>query len=88
MPLTNNSALMKNLQDRMMKEIHSREKTIEDIVEVLKRIPIHPQVAPAIKAAHALGYINRPSKFFLLLQFFFWVMKNSKFIMAILIYLF
>ncbi|KAH7547187.1 hypothetical protein FEM48_Zijuj01G0282700 [Ziziphus jujuba var. spinosa] len=44
-----------SLMDRMMKEIHSEGKTIEDIVEVLKRIPIHPQVVPAIKAAHALG---------------------------------
>jgi pyridoxal phosphate phosphatase PHOSPHO2 len=39
----------------MMKEIHSHGKTIEDIAEVLRRIPIHPQVISAIKAAHALG---------------------------------
>jgi len=42
-------------QDRMMKELHSNGKTMEDIAEVLKRIPIHPQVISAIKAAHALG---------------------------------
>jgi hypothetical protein len=42
-------------QDRMMKELHSYGKTMEDIAEVLKRIPIHPQVISAIKAAHALG---------------------------------
>lgn len=44
-----------SLMDRMMKEIHSHGKTIEDIAEVLRRIPIHPQVISAIKAAHALG---------------------------------
>lgn len=39
-----------------MKELHSQGKTIEDIVEVLKRVPIHPRIVPAIKAAHSLGY--------------------------------
>lgn len=43
------------LQDRMMKELHSQGKTIDEIVEVLKRAPIHPRIVPAIKAAHALG---------------------------------
>jgi hypothetical protein len=42
-------------QDRMMKELHANGKTMEDIAEVLKRIPIQPQVISAIKAAHALG---------------------------------
>lgn len=44
-----------SLMDRMMKELHEQGKTIEDIVEVLKRTPIHPRVVPAIKAVHALG---------------------------------
>ncbi|KAH0982452.1 hypothetical protein GBA52_009629 [Prunus armeniaca] len=44
-----------SLMDRMMKELHSQGKTIEDIAEVLKRTPIHPRVVPAIKTAHALG---------------------------------
>ncbi|XP_002527424.3 inorganic pyrophosphatase 2 [Ricinus communis] len=44
-----------SLMDRMTKELHSQGKTIEDMVEVLKRIPIHPRVIPAIKSAHALG---------------------------------
>ncbi|KAJ7951653.1 Inorganic pyrophosphatase [Quillaja saponaria] len=44
-----------SLMERMMKELHSQGKTIEDIIEVLKRIPIHPRVVPAIKAAHSLG---------------------------------
>ncbi|KAL6225810.1 hypothetical protein ACLB2K_004659 [Fragaria x ananassa] len=44
-----------SLMDRMMKELHSQGKTIEDIVEVLKTTPIHPRIVAAIKAAHALG---------------------------------
>ncbi|KAL0731702.1 hypothetical protein Bca4012_027796 [Brassica carinata] len=43
------------VMDRMMKEIHDQGKTIEEIKEVLKTIPIHPRVVPAIKSAHALG---------------------------------
>nr|AFK48095.1 unknown [Lotus japonicus] len=43
------------LMDKMMNELHSQGKTIEDIVEVLKRTPIHPCIVPAIKAAHSLG---------------------------------
>lgn len=41
-----------------MMELHSHGKTIKDIVEVLQRIPIHPSVIPAIKAANALGYVS------------------------------
>ncbi|KAK4269263.1 hypothetical protein QN277_022447 [Acacia crassicarpa] len=44
-----------SLMDRMMMELHSQGVTIEEIEEVLKRIPIHPRVVPAIKAAQALG---------------------------------
>ncbi|KAG4945109.1 hypothetical protein AAZX31_15G022400 [Glycine max] len=43
------------LMDKMMMELHSHGKTIEDIVQVLQRIPIHPRIIHAIKAAHALG---------------------------------
>lgn len=42
----------------MMKELHAQGKTIQDIANALKRIPIHPRIVPAIKAAHALGYIS------------------------------
>lgn len=38
-----------------MKELHSQGKSIHDIEEVLKCIPIHPRVVPTIKAAYALG---------------------------------
>ncbi|KAG5016169.1 hypothetical protein AAZX31_08G193300 [Glycine max] len=44
-----------SLMDRMMMELHSKGKTIEDIEEVLHRIPLHPRVIPAIQAAHAFG---------------------------------
>ncbi|CAL5361253.1 unnamed protein product [Camellia sinensis] len=44
-----------SLMDRMMMELHSQGKTIDDVAEVLKRAPIHPRIVPAIKAAHALG---------------------------------
>ena len=38
-----------------MKEMHLQGVTINDIVEVLKRTPIHPRIVPAIKAAHSAG---------------------------------
>ncbi|KAG8388385.1 hypothetical protein BUALT_Bualt02G0120400 [Buddleja alternifolia] len=44
-----------SVMDKMMKELHAQGKTIEDIKEVLKRIPIHPRIVPTIKKAHALG---------------------------------
>ncbi|OMO66291.1 HAD-superfamily hydrolase, subfamily IB, PSPase-like protein [Corchorus olitorius] len=37
------------LMDRMMKELHSQGIKIEDIVDVLKRTPIHPRIIEAIK---------------------------------------
>ncbi|PON96113.1 Pyridoxal phosphate phosphatase-related [Trema orientale] len=44
-----------SLMDRMMKELHERGKTIQEIAEVLKRTPIDPRIVPAIKAAYDLG---------------------------------
>ncbi|XP_071901373.1 inorganic pyrophosphatase 2-like [Coffea arabica] len=44
-----------SLMDKMMGELHANGKTIQDIEEVLKRVPIHPRIVPAIKSAHALG---------------------------------
>ena len=52
---------LEKIQDRMMKELHSDGKTMEDIAEVLKRIPIHSQVISGIKAAHDLGFRAPPS---------------------------
>ncbi|XP_020228584.1 inorganic pyrophosphatase 2 [Cajanus cajan] len=43
------------LMDKMMKELHSEGKTIEDIIEILNRTPMHPRIVPAIEAAHSLG---------------------------------
>ncbi|CAN8239589.1 unnamed protein product [Cochlearia groenlandica] len=43
------------LMDHMMKELHDQGKTIDEIKQVLRTIPIHPRVVPAIKSAHDLG---------------------------------
>ncbi|KAI5670870.1 hypothetical protein M9H77_11234 [Catharanthus roseus] len=44
-----------SMMDKLMEEIHANGKTKEDIERVLKRVPIHPRIVPAIKTAHALG---------------------------------
>ncbi|OVA11345.1 Phosphatase PHOSPHO-type [Macleaya cordata] len=44
-----------SLMDKMMKEIHSKGRSIEDISECLRRVPLHPQIITAIKSAYALG---------------------------------
>ncbi|XP_021728869.1 inorganic pyrophosphatase 2-like [Chenopodium quinoa] len=43
------------IMDTLMNEMHKQGVTIDDIVQVLKRVPIHPRVVPAIKSAHAAG---------------------------------
>ncbi|KAF5201015.1 Thiamine phosphate phosphatase-like protein [Thalictrum thalictroides] len=43
------------LMDRMMKEIQSQGKTIEDIANCLKTAYLHPNIISAIKSAFALG---------------------------------
>ncbi|WJX69818.1 3'(2'),5'-bisphosphate nucleotidase [Trifolium repens] len=43
------------LMGKMMNELHSQGKKIEEIVEVLNRTPIHPRIVPAIEAAYSLG---------------------------------
>ncbi|XP_019223586.1 PREDICTED: inorganic pyrophosphatase 3-like isoform X1 [Nicotiana attenuata] len=43
------------LMDRMMEELHSQGKTVEQIAECLKHVPLHPQTVSAIESAHALG---------------------------------
>lgn len=48
-----------------MGEIHASGKTIEDMEEVLKRVPIHPRVVPAIRTAYALGYASDSLTLFL-----------------------
>ncbi|XP_077217141.1 inorganic pyrophosphatase 1-like [Tasmannia lanceolata] len=44
-----------SLMDRMMKELYSMGKTIEEIADCLRRAPLHPQIIRAIKSAYALG---------------------------------
>ncbi|XP_021856236.2 inorganic pyrophosphatase 2-like [Spinacia oleracea] len=44
-----------SMMDTLMKEMHTQGITTDDIARVLKTVPIHPRVIPAIKAAHAAG---------------------------------
>ena len=44
-----------DFQDRIMVELHSQGKTIQEIEDSLKRAPIHPSIISAIKSAHAFG---------------------------------
>ncbi|KAF5726049.1 inorganic pyrophosphatase 3 [Tripterygium wilfordii] len=44
-----------SVMDRMMKELHSQGRTVEDIAMCLKRAPLDPQIISAINSAHALG---------------------------------
>ncbi|GAB2223578.1 hypothetical protein Droror1_Dr00017719 [Drosera rotundifolia] len=44
-----------SLMNRMMKELHSQGKTIEDIANCLIQAPLHPNIISAIKSAHASG---------------------------------
>lgn len=57
------------LMDTMMKEMHAAGVTTDQIVKVLEKIPIHPRVVPAIKAAHAAGcdlrIVSDANKFFI-----------------------
>eukprot|EP00258_Populus_trichocarpa_P013605 XP_002324759.2 thiamine phosphate phosphatase-like protein [Populus trichocarpa] len=43
------------LMDKMMMELHSRGKTIQDIAECLKKVPLNPRMISAIKSAYASG---------------------------------
>ena len=40
----------------MLMELHSQGKTIEDIAECLKKVPLNPRIISSIKSAHASGY--------------------------------
>ncbi|XP_056176751.1 thiamine phosphate phosphatase-like protein isoform X2 [Syzygium oleosum] len=46
---------LNSLMDRMMMELHSRGKTMEEIADCLKEAPLHPKIVSAIKSAHASG---------------------------------
>ncbi|KAK9072015.1 hypothetical protein SSX86_008447 [Deinandra increscens subsp. villosa] len=41
-----------SLMDRMMEELHSQGRTIEDITNCLNRVELNPQIISAIRAAH------------------------------------
>ncbi|XP_074555640.1 thiamine phosphate phosphatase-like protein [Curcuma longa] len=44
-----------SLMDKIMKELHSKGRSIEDIEGCLKTIPLDSHIASAIKIAHTLG---------------------------------
>ncbi|KAJ3671090.1 hypothetical protein LUZ60_008516 [Juncus effusus] len=44
-----------SLMDRMMSELHARGKSIQDIADCLKKIPLDPHAISAIKSAYSLG---------------------------------
>ncbi|KAK4713607.1 hypothetical protein R3W88_019514 [Solanum pinnatisectum] len=43
------------LMDRMMEELHSQGKTVEQIAECLMDVPLHPKTISAVQSAHDLG---------------------------------
>ncbi|KAK6912806.1 Phosphatase PHOSPHO-type [Dillenia turbinata] len=44
-----------SMMDRMIIELNSEGKTMEEIAGCLKQVPLHPQLMSAIKSAHAFG---------------------------------
>ncbi|XP_021751268.1 thiamine phosphate phosphatase-like protein [Chenopodium quinoa] len=44
-----------SLMNRMMEELHFQGKTVEDIGDCLKQMPLHPKIISAIKSAHSMG---------------------------------
>ncbi|XP_077228363.1 inorganic pyrophosphatase 1-like isoform X2 [Tasmannia lanceolata] len=52
-----------SLMDRMMMELHSQGKTIEEIADCLKRAPLHPQIIAAIKCE--LNILSDANLFFI-----------------------
>jgi pyridoxal phosphate phosphatase PHOSPHO2 len=47
-----------SLMDTIMKELHSKGITIENIAHCLQRAILHPNIASAIKSAQSLGYVR------------------------------
>ncbi|WOL11158.1 hypothetical protein Cni_G19919 [Canna indica] len=45
------------LMDKIMAELHSRGRSVEEVADCLRRAPMIPRVAEAIKTAYALGYL-------------------------------
>ncbi|XP_042055551.1 thiamine phosphate phosphatase-like protein [Salvia splendens] len=44
-----------SLMDRLLEEMHVLGKSIDDIADCLRGMPLHPSVVSVIKQAHALG---------------------------------
>ncbi|XP_021750952.1 thiamine phosphate phosphatase-like protein [Chenopodium quinoa] len=81
-----------SLMNRMMEELHIQGKTIEDIGDCLKQMPLHPKIISAIKSAHSMGcelwivsdanqfYIKTILEQYHLLEFFKEVTTNPTFV--------
>ncbi|KAI3421687.1 uncharacterized protein J3R85_011876 [Psidium guajava] len=58
-----------SLMNRMMVELHSQGKAVEDIEDCLKRMPLHPRVIESIRAVHRHGcdlrIISDANRFFI-----------------------
>jgi len=80
------------LMDKIMGEMHEQGKTISDIEESLKTIPLYPEMIRAIKFAFSLGYdlriVSDANMFFIktilqahgLLQYFTDIKTNPSFV--------
>ncbi|KAJ8452139.1 hypothetical protein Cgig2_016720 [Carnegiea gigantea] len=55
MPWNSLMVCIEPLQNRMMEELHLQEKTIEDIAQCLKQMPLDSHIISAVKAAHSMG---------------------------------
>ncbi|KAL3825250.1 hypothetical protein ACJIZ3_021279 [Penstemon smallii] len=44
-----------SLMDRLLEELHIQGKTVNDVGECLKRMPLHPELISVIRLAHSLG---------------------------------
>ncbi|XP_074269441.1 thiamine phosphate phosphatase-like protein isoform X1 [Silene latifolia] len=81
-----------SLMNKMMEELHVQGKTVEDIGECLKQMPLDPQIISAIKSAHSMGcelrvvsdanqfYIETILKHHGLLDFFTEIVTNPTYI--------
>lgn len=58
-----------SLMNKMMEVLHLQGKTIEDIRECLKQMPLHPHIISAIKSAYSMGcelrIVSDANKFFI-----------------------
>lgn len=64
----------------MMEELHSQGKTVEQIAECLKHVPLHPRTISAIESAHDLGYV------FIICLFYLYIVTSMKLLLLLIIF--